>query len=211
MLDRIDKTITNLRKNGFKVHHVANIEEAEACFWESIFPVIEPRSISYGDSLTIEATGILEKIRVKDELHVVEPFLEDYDFMEKMEERRRALSVDLFITGTNALTQKGQLVNLDMWGNRIGGISFGPAHVLLFISVEKIRPDLEDAMHHVRTVVAPANASWFKRNPTSCQKTGVCVDCSSPNRICNAWSIIEKSFPKGRIEIILIDEPLGIS
>lgn len=91
--------------------------------------------------------------------------------MEKMEERRRTLSVNLFITGTNALTQKGQLVNLDMWGNRIDGISFGPAYVVLFIIIKKFRPDLEDAMHHVRMVVAPANASRFKRYPTSCKKT----------------------------------------
>lgn len=69
--------------------------------------------------------------------------------------RRQALLTDLFLTGSNALTQKGQLVNLDMIGNRVGGITFGPKHVVLFIGINKITANLEEAMHRVRTIAAP--------------------------------------------------------
>ncbi len=106
--------------------------------------------------------------------------------------RRQALLTDLFLTGSNALTQKGQLVNLDMIGNRVGGITFGPKHVVLFIGINKITANLEEAMHRVRTIAAPRNAIRHEGFRTPCHKTGVCMDCNSPDRICNVWTITEK-------------------
>ena len=124
--------------------------------------------------------------------------------------RRQALLTDLFLTGSNALTQKGQLVNLDMIGNRVGGITFGPKHVVLFIGINKITANLEEAMHRVRTIAAPRNAIRHEGFRTPCHKTGVCMDCNSPDRICNVWTITEKSYPAGRIKVILIGEELGL-
>ena len=72
----------------------------------------------------------------------------------------QALLTDLFLTGSNALTQKGQLVNLDMIGNRVGGITFGPKHVVLFIGINKITANLEEAMHRVRTIAAPREMQY---------------------------------------------------
>ena len=124
--------------------------------------------------------------------------------------RRQALHADLFLTGTNALTVKGQLVNLDMIGNRTGGILFGPKNVVLFIGINKITDDIEAAMHRIRTIAAPRNAMKHEGFRTPCRKTGVCMDCNSPDRICNVWTITEKCFPAGRIKVILIRQELGL-
>ena len=183
----IDKTIAALRHNHFEVFFAHNTAEASAIFFRDIFPGLQVETVSWGDSETMKATGVLNEYW-----------------------RRQALLTDLFLTGSNALTQKGQLVNLDMIGNRVGGITFGPKHVVLFIGINKITANLEEAMHRVRTIAAPRNAIRHEGFRTPCHKTGVCMDCNSPDRICNVWTITEKSYPAGRIKVILIGEELGL-
>ncbi|MCP4687236.1 MAG: lactate utilization protein, partial [Desulfobacterales bacterium] len=117
--------------------------------------------------------------------------------------------VDLFITGANAVTETGALVNLDMIGNRVGGITFGPGSVIIFAGRNKIVPDIKAAMHRIKNYAAPANAIRHKMK-TPCAKTGRCMDCKSPGRICNVWTITQKSFPTGRIKVILINDDLGL-
>ena len=118
------------------------------------------------------------------------------------------MTVDLFLTGTNAITAQGQLVNLDMIGNRVVALTFGPEYVVLFAGRNKIVKDRDEAFQRIKTIAAPMNS---KRHPNfilPCQKTGIFQDCRSPQRICNTWTITEKSFPKHRVKIILIDEDL---
>ena len=125
-----------------------------------------------------------------------------------IERRRQALLVDLFITSTNAVTESGQLVNLDMIGNRIGGITFGPINVIILVGRNKIVADLKEAIFRVKNYVAPANAMRLDKK-TPCVKTAYCEECKSPDRICNTWTITEKSFPKGRVKVVLINQDLG--
>jgi L-lactate utilization protein LutB len=122
---------------------------------------------------------------------------------------RQALLVDLYITGTNAVTETGELVNLDMVGNRIGAITFGPKNVIILVGRNKIVPDFEDAISRIKNYVAPVNAMRLDKK-TPCVKTSICQECKSKDRICNTWTITQKSFPKGRIKIVLINEDLGI-
>jgi L-lactate utilization protein LutB len=129
--------------------------------------------------------------------------------VDMLERRRRALLVDLFITGTNAVTETGKLVNLDMIGNRVAGITFGPKHVIVIVGRNKIVPDIEDAMLRIKNFAAPANSMRLDKK-TPCVKTSMCEECRSIDRICNNWTITEKSFPKGRIKVVLINEDLGL-
>lgn len=207
----IEKTIAALRHNHFETFQAANTEEARELFFREILPGLpQLESVSWGDSETMKATGILDELKKNPELSIIHSFGEGMSRKQKIYWRRQALLADLFLTGSNALTQKGQLVNLDMIGNRVGGITFGPKNVVLFIGVNKITEDLEGAMHRIRTIAAPRNAMRHEGLRTPCHKTGVCVDCNSPERICNIWTITEKSYPAGRIRIVLIDEELGL-
>lgn len=103
----------------------------------------------------------------------------------------------------------GHLVNLDMIGNRVAALTFGPKKVVVLIGRNKIVPDLESAMYRIKDYAAPTNAMRLDCK-TPCAKTSECADCKSPGRICNSWAITEKSFPKNRITVILIDEELGL-
>lgn len=96
-----------------------------------------------------------------------------------------------------------------MVGNRVGGITFGPKFVIILAGRNKITDSLGAAMDRVRHYAATTNAARHNMK-TPCAKSGTCNDCSSPDRICNVWGIIEKSYPKKRISVILINEDLDL-
>jgi hypothetical protein len=160
--------------------------------------------------MTLEATGILRMLADRPDIALIRTFESGIASETLMERRRQALLVDVFFSGSNAVTEEGQLVNLDMVGNRVGGITFGPKQVVLLVGRNKIVPDLESAVQRIKSHAAPANAVRHDTLRTPCRKTALCMDCVSPDRICNTWVITEKSFPEGRITVILINQDLGL-
>ncbi len=205
---RIEELKVSLEKNGFEVHLAQNGKDAANFVLNELIPSLNPSSISFGGSMTVSDSGLYSVLKEREGLEVLDTWDKKSSPKEKDELRRRALLVDLFITGTNAVTEDGMLVNLDMIGNRAGAITYGPRHVLLLIGRNKIVPDIDQAMLRIKEYAAPVNAMRLDKK-TPCAKTGRCADCSSPDRICNVWTITEKSFPAGRIKIVLINADLG--
>lgn len=205
-----EQTVKALKSNNFEVFEAKDTTEARHIFFNEIFSKLNPATVSWGDSETARATGVMAELEKNQDISVIKTFGEGMSRTQKIYWRRQALLADLFIAGSNAITQKGQLVNLDMIGNRVGGITFGPKDVVLFIGVNKITENIEAAMNHIRTWTAPQNIMRHEGFNTPCRKTGTCMDCASPHRICNTWTITEKSYPVGRIKIILIHQELGI-
>jgi len=210
---RLAKCRMALLKNNFEVHDAVDASQARTIILEEIIPQTNAKSVSYGGSLSVEATGVLDVIRSRKDLELHDVFRGDATSEEKMEKCRRALLVDLFLTGTNAITMDGKLVNLDMWGNRVGALAFGPRNVVVVSGRNKLVANIEEAMARTRNLAAPLNAIRIDLSyprPTPCTATGECTDCSGEWRICNTWVISEKSFPKHRIKVILVNEDLGL-
>ncbi len=199
----IEAAADALRRNGFDARIVEGPSGARDLFFGTLLPSIAPSTVSYGDSETLRSCGIIDALRARPDLDLIDPFPNDA-FDETLESSRRGLLADLFLAGANAVTEGGQIVNLDMVGNRVAGITFGPRRVVLFAGEDKVAQDREAAMDRVKRVIAPENARRNADLRTPCQKTGVCSDCSSPDRICNAWSILEKCWPRQRITVVLI-------
>ncbi len=206
----IERCKKALEKNNFEVFVAADTQSVGAIFLDKILPGIDVKTAAWGDSMTFLATGVMDVINADPGIQMIDPFDVQASPQERLKRRRQALLTDLFFTGSNAVTETGVLVNLDMVGNRVAGITFGPRTVVLFIGRNKIVPTLDDAMQRVKNYAAPANAIRHPGLKTPCIKTAVCADCKSPDRICNTWCITEKSFPKGRIKIILINQDLGL-
>jgi L-lactate utilization protein LutB len=206
---RLENCKSALDANNFETFIAEDAKAAGKIVMEKIFPKTGAKQVSWGDSMTLYATGILDIFKRDPGIELIETFDKTISREESIERRRQALLTDLFFTGTNAVTQDGKLVNLDMIGNRVAAITFGPKNVVIFIGRNKIVPDLETAMHRIKDFAAPANAIRHGKK-TPCMKTASCKDCKSPDRICNTWTITEKSFPKGRIKVILINEDLGL-
>jgi len=198
-----------LEKNNFGAFIAETPSDAKKIVIGQILPEIDIESVSWGDSLTLYSTGILQYFKEKSEINLIETFGGKISRDKSMERRREAILADLFFTGTNAIIESGMLVNLDMIGNRVGGITFGPKFVVIMVGRNKIVSNLDEAMNRIKNVAAPANAIRHGKK-TPCVKTSYCMDCKSPDRICNIWTIHEKSHPKGRIKVILINRDLGL-
>ena len=207
--ERLSDLKKALEENNFEVFLADNAAQASKIVQEEILPKTAAKTVSWGGSMTFIATGLYNDITDSSDMEVLDTFNKSLSGEEKIELRRRSLLVDLFITGSNAVTEMGQLVNLDMIGNRIGGITFGPKHVVILVGRNKIVSDLEEAMYRIKNYVAPANAMRLDMK-TPCVKTSYCEECKSPDRICNNWTITEKSYPKGRVKVVLINEDLGL-
>ena len=205
---RMDRLKTALESNNFDAYLVNNKDDACKTVLEDIVPGLNARSISWGGSMTFMTTGLYEQLKDNPDLNVLDAFDKKISAEEMYERRRQALLVDLFITGTNAITEAGQLVNLDMIGNRVCGLTFGPKWVIILVGRNKLVADLDEAMFRIKNYVAPVNSMRLDKK-TPCVKTSYCQECKSPDRICNTWTITEKSFPKGRIKVVLINEDLG--
>jgi L-lactate utilization protein LutB len=197
-----------LEANNFEVFVANNTNEAKNIVLEKIIPKTAAKSVSWGGSLTFIATKLYDALKKSSDLKVLDTFDKNLPPEESLERRRQSLLVDLFITGSNAVTETGQLVNLDMFGNRVAAITFGPKNVVILLGRNKIVPDLDVAMFRIKNYAAPVNAIRLDKK-TPCVKTSYCEECKSHDRICNTWTITEKSFPKGRVKVILINDDLG--
>jgi L-lactate utilization protein LutB len=205
---RLQKIKKALEANNFDVYIAENKDLAKKIAYNTIIPAIAPETISWGGSMTFVGTRLYEALKKDPRYTVVDTYDKSLSPEQSLQRRRESLAVDLFITGTNAVTATGQLVNLDMIGNRVAALTFGPKQVLIFIGRNKIVPDLESAVARVKNFAAPVNVLRLdKKSP--CGKTGQCENCSSPDRICNTWTITEKSFPRHRVKVVLINEDMG--
>ena len=206
---RLEACRLALADNGFEAFVVRGRDEALDLLRREILGRGPVRTASWGDSMTAAALGVIDALRRAPGVECTETFDPAASRPEIMERRRRALLCDLFVTGTNAVTEDGKLVNLDMVGNRVAGLMFGPRRVLVCAGRNKITPDTAAAMKRIKALAAPMNALRHGLR-TPCVKTGKCRDCKSAERICNTWSILEKCHPQGRIAVMLADRDLGL-
>jgi hypothetical protein len=163
-------------------------------------------SIGFGGSLSIQEMGIFEALEGKGKT------LLDHGRVpneKKADIRRAQLTCDLFLTGTNAVTLDGCLVNLDQNGNRINAMTFGPKKTVIVAGGQKVVADVGEALRRIKSVAAPRNTKRLKLD-TPCATSGFCEDCDSPQRICRVYSIIERKPPHSDISVLLCGEPMGL-
>jgi L-lactate utilization protein LutC len=207
---RIEKCKEALEKNNFEAFITKDTSTAKGLILSGILPKLSCKSVSWGDSISMLSTDIIKEIEKKAEIKLIKTFEKGVPREEILERRRQALLVDVFFTGSNALTESGKLVNLDMVGNRVAGLTFGPKHVIVVVGRNKIVKGDEEAVFRIKNYAAPLNAIRHTGFNTPCMKTSYCNDCKSPDRICNTWTVTEKSYPKGRVKVILVNQDLGL-
>ncbi|MDR2490613.1 MAG: lactate utilization protein [Spirochaetaceae bacterium] len=165
--------------------------------------------VSWGGSLTFDDVGGLTGMAKERGYAVI-----DRDSAPNAEERarlqREALSCGTFLTGTNAISEDGQLVNVDGIGNRVAAMIYGPRQVIVIAGMNKVVKTLDDAVVRARKVAAPLNAMRFDVLKTPCAKNGTCADCKSPESICTYIVTTRLSRPAGRIKVLLIGKDLGL-
>jgi hypothetical protein len=200
---RADLLIKHLKERHFDAYYCATKKEAlEKAL--SLIPV--GASVGWGGAASATQIGLIEAVRNGNYVAF------DRETASTPEDRAsiadKCLHADVFLTGANALSLDGEMVNIDGIGNRVAAIIYGPKKVLVIAGMNKVCEDLESAVHRARTVAAPMNQQRFM-GKTPCAPTGVCFDCKSPDCICNQIVITRHCRPAGRIQFILVGEELG--
>lgn len=201
---QVERTINNLEKRNMAGYYVNDEVELLAKLREFI---PENSVIGVGDSMSLFEAGVIDFLREGNYV-----FLDKYGESITSEEKKqiyiRNFSADTFLCSSNAITEEGELYNIDGNGSRVAPMLYGPKQVILLVGINKLVKDIEAAEKRVRGYAAPIDAKRLGKD-TPCAKLGYCVDCKSPNRICNDFVIIRGQFVKHRIKIIIVGKNLG--
>lgn len=198
------RTVEALKKRQFDACYCSTAAEAV----EKVLELIPQEDVvSWGGVMTVDELGIKDALRRRGQSVI------DRDTARSPEERvemlHRSLGCDTFLMSSNAISEDGQLVNIDGTGNRVAALCYGPRQVIVVAGMNKVAAGLDGALARARHVAAPANAQRFG-GKTPCSVTGQCGDCKSPDCICSQMVITRFCKPAGRIKVVLVGEDLGL-
>ena len=199
---KLDRTVKALCKNRFEACVIHSREEMFAKLQELLPPGV---SCSVGGSMTLFETGVIDFLK-NGEYTYLDRYAPGADIKQVFHD---ALSCQVYITSANAITETGEIYNIDATGNRVASLVYGPEKVVIIAGQNKIVPDLSAARIRVQQVAAPANSVRLNKEELPCFHTGVCGDCNSSHRLC-AYEVIcrYQSIP-GRITVLLLNESVG--
>lgn len=200
---RAQVLLKNLTSRGFEAYYCADKDQARA---KALELIPKGASVGWGGCASAEQIGLVDAVRKGNYTAM------DRDTAATPQERvkimKQCLGADVFLTGANALSLDGQMVNIDGNGNRVAAVVYGPDSVLVIAGMNKVCDTLDAAVTRARTIAAPMNKQRFD-SKTPCEVTGACADCKSESCICNQILITRNCRPAGRIKVILVGEELG--
>jgi len=201
---RCQLALTALKANGFEVIYADNANEA----LDKVMSFIPKRAkVGIGGSVTVRDIGLVEAIE-KQSNTIFMDWGKPLELKEKIKVRKEALTSDVYLTSSNAITLQGQLVNIDGTGNRVSAMIFGPKKVIIVAGANKLVDTLDEALARIRNIAGPLNGKRLNLK-TPCALTGKCTDCNSPDRMCKVKVILEKKPSLSDITIVLVGENLG--
>jgi L-lactate utilization protein LutC len=202
-VENINKLKKNFKLRNIEVEHFLTLEEVK----NYLLAIIPPDS-----SIGIGHSATLQKIRITESLLDRGNIVYDKELATTREEckkiKKKALLTDWYVSGSNAVSMDGRIVNVDHSGNRVAAITFGPDKVIIVVGKNKIVDTVDDAIKRVKNISSPLNAKRAGFNPP-CVTLNKCVDCLSSERVCNSLSIIEGQAESNRIKLVIVEEECG--
>ncbi len=193
--------INTLESCGYKVHFVQTKEDA---FELSSSMIESGMSVGLGGSTTVKEIGLLDSLIARSDITLFNQYEKGIPMEENTRRRREGMLTDIYVTGTNAITKDGKLVNADGSGNRVAALIFGPKKVLIVAGVNKIVDTLEDGFKRLMEEAATKNVERMN----NLAKLNGKVPRHNLDNIANKFTYI-KADEKDRINIILVNEELG--
>ncbi len=204
MDDRIKKTMENLERNKMKPYFAETREQ----LLDIVRGLVKnDKLITSGGSATLKESGVIEMLQSEfASAFVTRPVGGSAEQMRDF--FRSEFCSDTFLAGTNAITEDGELYNVDGNGNRVAAMIYGPTQVIIVAGVNKIVKDLAEAKERVEKIAAPLNTKRLNC-ATPCKETGKCEHCRSDQRICCSYVTLAQQRVPNRIKVIIVDEKLG--
>lgn len=201
--NKLKQIINNFNQRKIEVQYFTTGLDFKT-YLKDIIP--EGSIVGIGNSMTLKTMQISETLSHQG-FKVLDKTLarnkEESDILKK-----KSLLADWYLTGSNAITVDGQIVNIDHSGNRVAAMLYGPDNVIVVIGVNKIEETLDQAINRTRNIAAPLNAKRAGFNPP-CVKLNKCIDCTSQDRVCNYLVVIEGQSKPGRLKLCIIEQELG--
>lgn len=200
----IEKTIKSLERNRFKVTYFEQAEDAAKYLDEAI----DGKVVGFGDSITMKSMKLYERLSAHNEVHDPNQSTDNDEFLEIA---MKCLDTEIYLTSVNAMSETGEMVNIDGTGNRVAASLFGHKKVYFVVTTSKIEESLEKAIWRARNVAGPKNAMKYNlRTPCVAKGGDRCYNCGSPERICNTMNIYMKKMNDiDEVEVVLINDELG--
>ncbi|MEA4895283.1 MAG: lactate utilization protein [Oscillospiraceae bacterium] len=198
----IDNVIKSLECKGYRVSYFENADEAVRYLNREI----DSTTVGFGDSATLLDIKLFESLSSHNNVYDPQHCIHGECFIETA---KKALTSNVFLTSVNAVSETGEIVNIDGTGNRIAGSLFGHERVYFIVGINKLSTSLDNAVWRARNIAAPKNAKRLKLNTPCAKNAERCFDCSSPDRICNGMMIHFRKMNDSDMEIVLINESLG--
>ncbi len=200
------RVVDALIKNDFDAIYVATEKEATDIIMKHVSP---ESSVGFGGSMTIKNMGIQDKVQAVGAKVLDHGEVQNRD--EMIAVAKEEMMSDLYLCSSNAVTLDGALVNVDMMGNRVAAMSFGPKKVIVVVSVDKVCSDEAAAFERLKTAAAPLNNKRLERPNLSnpCTKTGVCVNCRSKTRLCRVYSVMRRKPFVTDMTVIIVGNSCG--
>ncbi|GAM09220.1 hypothetical protein OR1_01494 [Geobacter sp. OR-1] len=203
---KCEKAVEALGQNGFTSVYCRTAKDA---YDYIVKESADAQSIGFGGSRTIVDLNIQDALQASGK-EILNHGMPGLTPEERLAIMRRQLTCDLFLTGTNAVTLSGWLVNIDGNGNRVAAMFFGPGKVIVVAGRNKIvSGDLQAAIDRIKNWASPPNAKRLNYN-TPCAKTGFCNNCNSPERICRVTTIIDRKPRVMDIRVLVVNEDMGL-
>ena len=204
MDEKIQRTMDNLKLNKMKPYYAENREELLSLIREL---VKNDKLITSGGSVTLKESGVIDLLNSEfGGVYLDRSAGKDREEVEEI--MRKAFISDTFLASANAITENGELYNVDGNGNRVSAMIFGPKQVIIVAGMNKIVKDLDEAKKRVETIAAPKNTVRLEK-ATPCAKTGICGHCHSDDRICCSYVTLAQQRVADRIKVIIVNENLG--
>lgn len=189
----------NLTANGFTVNVFSTGKEASAY----LNSVIDKRTVGFGGSGTLDQLGIYDSLCEHNRVFW-------HWKQEANQARTDAMTTEIYLCSANAVSETGEIVNIDCNGNRVASMLFGHKKLYIVIGKNKITPTYESAVERARNISAPKRAKQTGAKPPCAAKGDRCYNCRGENRICRAMVTLWGPSAMLPTEVILIDEDLGL-
>lgn len=202
---KCQRAVAALEKNEFTAHYCHTPQDAADYI---ITAAADAATVGFGGSMSIVSLGVESLLRERGK-EILNHGLPEFSREEKIAIMRRQLTCDLFLSGCNALTLNGELINIDATGNRVAAMFFGPRKVIVVAGRNKLVDGTpQDAIARVKTWATPPNSKRLSFK-TPCASTGFCSDCSSPDRLCRVTTIIDRKPRITDVHVLVVNSNLG--
>ncbi len=198
---RLERVKLALERNNMQAYILQNTADVVP-FVRTLVP--EGSSVSNGGGMSLAESGVLQLLDSGSYTYLNR----DAPGVNRSEVMHKALSVEYFFTSASAVTEQGEILNIDGGGNRVAAIAYGPKRVIFVVGYNKIVPNLQAAHQRLETIARPTNCRRLNLN-TPCVQTGKCENCNSTQRICNIELVLRRQMKDNRIHVLLVAQELG--